>query len=227
MIEKLKKIWKDPVGSKLIAAALIAIATSLFIYFKSIIQNEEFKIAFINFWNHKISLWIVILIFASIYTIKWFWKKNSVTKINAFEYDERTIELDKALFNKIRNEILPQDTAIGFLRHYNFAGFSFDTDILDGLYKIENENVKSDFEFLNPELEQIKNELIFKISHFTSLIALETFPTPQGRQTVPPEWEIEQPERFNKVVDDIHTTKFEICDKYDELIRKGRRILKI
>ncbi len=57
-------------------------------------------------------------------------------------------------------------------------------------------------------------------------MAVNTFPTNNGRQTVPPEWEIEQPERFWEVVNEIHANKHRICTKYDELIRTGRRLLK-
>ena len=216
MKERLKKFWKDPVGSKLIAVTLIALGTSLVIYIKALIQNEEFINSLKLFWNYKISLWIVFGIIILVLLVNnWIVNRNKQKKEN-FEYDEETLELDRNLFNKIRNELLPQNGAIGFLRENNFAGFSFNTDSIDDVYKIGYENNNSDFEFLNPELETIKEDLVKYIAHFTSLIATQTFPTNSGRQTVPPEWEIEQSERFLKVVDEIHQTTTNICNKYDE-----------
>ncbi len=148
-------------------------------------------------------------------------------KRSSFQYDDETIKLDRQLFEKIRTELLPQTGAIYFLRHNNFAGFSFDADRIEDLDNFEQECTKSDFEFLNPELEKIKMSLFNSVGDFTGQIAVQTFPTNNGRQTVPPEWELEQPERFREVVSDLHKTKLQICDKYDELIRLGRRVLKI
>lgn len=230
MKEKFIKIWKDPVGSKLISVGIIAIVTSLFIYVKSLILNEEFKRSFIEFWSYKLAFWIIVGVILVFYVLNLF-RNNKRSIANSqepiFTYDEKTIKLDQVLFNKIRNEILPQDTAIGFLRHNNFAGFSFNPKLLDDLDSLESENIKSDFEFFNPELELLKKDLISKISHFTELIGTETFPARNERQTVPPEWEIEQPKRFREVVNDIHTSQFKICEKYDEFIRRGRSLLKV
>lgn len=155
-----------------------------------------------------------------------FWLRQYFKK-SSFKYDDETIKLDRQVFEKIRTGLLPQTGAIYFLRHNNFAGFSFKTESIDDLDNFEHECKKSDFEFLNPDLEKIKLELLSSVAHFTRQIGLQTFSTTNGRQTVPPEWEVEQSERFWKVVNDLHNTKFQICDKYDELIKLGRRVLKI
>ena len=206
-----KKIWNDPVWSKVIANGIIvALAFVLTIIWSMISakQNQiNFKTAFVNFWSYKISLWIVVVIAILLLIIYWGWKYCG---LNKFVYDDETIKLDKAMFDKIRNELLPQEGTIGFLRHNNFAGFSFDLEKIDDLDNIEYEDRKSDFEFLNPDLEKIKIELINKISHFTSEISMNTFPTNAGFQSVPSEWEVEQPERFWTIVNSLHSTASEI-----------------
>lgn len=220
----LRKIWKDPVGSKIIAAILIGIGSVIWTSINSILQGIEFKTALRDFWTFKIELWIVIIgVLVLLIIFQLFKSAKNIT----FSYDDETLKLDRKLFDKIRNELLPQNKTIYFLRHNNFAGFCFDLDNLDDLYNIENENINSDFEFLNPQLEEIKKQLIQNISHFTSTIACQTFPTITGRQSVPEEWELDQPGRFDEVVKDLHTTGREICAKYDELIKLGRRVLKI
>ncbi len=221
MIKLIKKIWKDSVGSNLIATGILAIISLIYSFVKSITETIDFKSAFISFWTFKIQLWIVIFLLIVLIVVRLVKAKRQ------FRYENGELELDRQLYLKIREDLLPQNQTIGFLRHNNFAGFSFDDGMLDDIYKFESEKENPNFHFFHPELEQIKNELMDRIEKFTFIIAGETFPTPQGRQTVPPEWEIKQPERFDKVVNDLHTLKNEICSNYDDLITKGRNILKV
>lgn len=133
------------------------------------------------------------------------------------------IALDKELFNKILN-ILPKDGSILFLRNNNFAGFSFPRESLNDLHSFEHECTHPDFEFLDPELEALRGELQKNIDAFTSEIGLSTFPANiSGRNTVPPEWEETQPERFDKVVNKLHELSSNICKNYDDLVKTARR----
>lgn len=224
MLKKLLKLWKDPVWSKVIAASIIAISTVIWTLISAKINDTNFQTALTNFWTFNIQLWwltigVILLLF--ILSLYHHFKKT------LFQYDEETIILDRQVFEKIRNELLPQTGSISFLRHNNFAGFSFNNNIMDDLDNFENECQKSDFEFLNPALEKIKLELLSYVKHFIEQIDNHTFPTNYGRQTVPPEWELNQPERFREVVNNLDETKFQICNKYDELIKMGRRVLQI
>lgn len=223
-MKKLKKIWADPVWSKVISAIIIAIGAVIWTFISAKVNDIDFQTAWTNFWTFNIKLWWLTI--GTVVLLILFWIRQSFKK-SSFQYDDETIKLDRQLFEKIRTELLPQTGAIYFLRHNNFAGFSFDTDSIEDLYNFEHECKKSDFEFLNPDLEKIKIELLKAVDHFTGQIAVQTFPTNNGRQTVPPEWELEQSERFWEVVNDLHKTKFQICDRYDELIKFGRRVLKI
>ena len=226
----LKKIWKDPVGSNIIADIIkIILLTLLTIIWSSIdaqLKNIDFKTAWINFWTLKIELWIIFVGIIFFLIIYWL---NKRFKSKKFRYNENTLKLDRELFNKIREELLPQNTVIYFLRHKNFAGWSFDLDYIEYLHKFEDENENPDFSFFHPTLENLKSELFNKISHFTEIIAYHTFPTKTGKNIneVPSEWADEQPERYQKVVSDLHKTKDEICSKYDELIKTGRELLQI
>ena len=40
--------------------------------------------------------------------------------------------------------------------------------------------------------------------------------------SVPEDWEVEQPKRFNTVVEEIHGGANTVCENYDALIRAGR-----
>jgi uncharacterized membrane protein len=66
-MNRFKKIWKDPVGSKLIAAAIIAIASPIIIYFWSVAKQISFKESFfsvISLFNISVTvpLWVIILV---------------------------------------------------------------------------------------------------------------------------------------------------------------------
>ena len=225
--ERLKKIWKDLVGSKIISVILIALGTSILIFFKSLIQNEKFVEAFKSFWYYKLPLWGICLLAVLIWGFTLLIKKRKRDFNPPFIYDEDTLHLDRRLFTQIQNEILPQNGSIAFLRENDFAEGGFDINSLNDFFEIKRESINSDFEFLNPELEEVKGQLIIYISRLISFTEVNTFTTHNGMQSIPPEWELDQNNRFWKAVNDINQTSSDICNKYDELIRKGRRLLKI
>lgn len=59
-----------------------------------------------------------------------------------------------------------------------------------------------------------------------TLINLETFPAHMpGRQTIPEDWELTQPERFRRVVNRLHSLAGDIVALHSELVRTGKREL--
>ena len=57
---------------------------------------------------------------------------------------------------------------------------------------------------------------------------MNTFPTHNPhRNSVPEEWEYEQPKRFAEVVEEIHGTARQCVDSYKMLTREGRHRLAI
>jgi hypothetical protein len=226
MKEKFLKIWKDPVGSKIISALIIGLGLIIFNSIYALTSELDFKTAFNTFFDIQVKLWIVILVFllylisTGIFTL---YKKN---KFKPYKYDDKSLELDTALFNKIRNEIIVNDS-IRWVRTNNFAGFSFREDYLQPFDNIEYESQAADFEFLNPNLENLKIELVESILDFNSFLLPNIFNGGNNRLTVPPEWETEQYDRFVKAVDGIHQRTQILAKKYDQFIKEGRRTLKV
>jgi hypothetical protein len=105
------------------------------------------------------------------------------------------------------------------------AGFSFEMEELDDLYTFYEEWSDAEHEFFNEKIERKRKRLHELIGEYTSLIGSNTFPTDGGRQTVPPEWEYEQPERFGEVVRRLHGKAESIVDLHQDLIRTARRKL--
>lgn len=121
---------------------------------------------------------------------------------------------------------LPFNRSIDFIRHNDFSGFSFKLSSLDDLHEFEYICKNPSFCFDDSELEQLKNELLMHVQGFTMLIAINTFPTHSiGWCSVPKEWEGDQPERFNCVVNSIHDSARSIVSCYSNMVLMIRRKL--
>ena len=153
---------------------------------------------------------------------RWF---SKVSKAEPADYTDDHRELDRGLFRRLLR-ILPWNGSIGFISENNFAGFSFDLLMLRDLDEIYYKSDDPAWEFVDPTLETIRATLASHISKFLWLIAVNTFHTGSAnRNTVPEEWEHEQPERFIRVVEEIHGTARACADTYKSLVREGRHRL--
>ena len=219
-----KKLLKNQYVSGLIVGIVLFILSNSIPLLKSLISDQSLSETFSSFWRYKVELWLVLLCIFIILLISLL--INSIRLRKTFKYDDDSIILDKKLFNIIREKYLTQDGTIYWLRTHHFGG-SFSDKIHTPLFEIQEVSFQSDFEFLNPILESLKNELIEDIKNFNSLIVNQTFRHGPNSQAVPSEWFHEQPDRYNKVVNELNDLADIICEKYDKFIRYGRRTLKI
>lgn len=138
---------------------------------------------------------------------------------------ETVVETDRQVYQQLVS-VLPWDGSISFIRTNNFAGFSFDLSRLDDFYEFEYHCKNPAFEFIDPDLEGHRANLLSLIDSFTTTINIETFPTHNvERNAVPEEWEDEQPERFDKVVTKLHSTAQQIVETYGSLVKTATRKL--
>lgn len=129
---------------------------------------------------------------------------NKVQRASGLARPEEAAATDKRVY-EVLVKILPWNGALHFIRHKNFAGFSFNLDGLEDLYEFEYECENPSIEFVDPDLEGLRVALRGHIQEFTRLVAFETFPTNRvGWNAVPEEWEDEQPERFARTVNGLH-----------------------
>jgi len=154
----------------------------------------------------------------------WFEKvKGNIGLANRAE----VVETDKNVY-QLLVKILPWDGSINFIRTNDFAGWSFELARLDDLHEFVHQCKNPAFEFIDPDLEGLRASLLQLIGSFNWTIATETFPIQNvKRNSVPEEWEYEQPERFEEVVSKIHKTADQIVETYGSLVRTATRKLGI
>ncbi len=140
---------------------------------------------------------------------------------------QTVVETDKRVY-EILVSVLPWDGSINFIRTNNFAGFSFQRSLLDDLNKFEYQCKNPAFEFIDPDLETLRATLYELIDSFTMTIATQTFTMSNVEWSfVPEEWELDQPERFDSVVKEIHGTAQKIVETYSALVKTATRKLGI
>ena len=80
----IKKIWRDPVGSKVIAAGIITLIVTSGTWLKSILADQTFRQSFLSWWNGKVPIsWIliVILVIIILWTTISSWKLRKVKNL--------------------------------------------------------------------------------------------------------------------------------------------------
>lgn len=154
------------------------------------------------------------------------WYKK-VANGNGVAGAEEAIATDIQVY-RLLVKVLPWNGSMSFISTNNFAGFSFSLSDLDQLNDYERLCKNPTFEFIDPDLESLRSELLSHIDKFTMTIATQTFPTNNsGRNSVPEEWEFEQPDRFREVVQVLHDTAHNAVETYSSLVRTGTRKLGI
>lgn len=114
---------------------------------------------------------------------------------------------------------------IQFIRRRNFAGFSFDPKHLEGLERFLL-LTGAEYEFVDAELESLRTSFCDVSQNMMRLLMTNTFPVGNtGRQSIPQDWEIDQPKRFFEAVSEVHSGSDSVCTSYDQLVRVARRKL--
>lgn len=221
-----RKVWNDPVWSKVISGIILLILPSVYAFIKSCIDDVSFYDTLTDLMCTDVRLWIILLILIALCIGSWTFAQYRRSKV--FVYDNHSYENDKNLYENHLKDLSP-DGSIYFLRTNNFAGFSFHLSDLDELKKFSSKYTDDPrIEFFHPDLERLRQKLMTDIDQFEDLICVNTFPgSRDDLQTVPPEWEEENPNRFWEVVNAIHTAARQVCADYDEFVKLGKRVIRM
>lgn len=132
--------------------------------------------------------------------------------------------LDKATFERL-NELLDSKKLMDFIKQNGFVGGSFPDKIYEAIYKFLAECELPEFEFIDADLEGLKSELRQNMEKLDELITKHTFGAGREKQGIPTEWEMHQPERLDKAIEDFTILTPIVTDNYKTLIKLGRRKL--
>lgn len=211
-MNKLKRIWHDPVGSGLITAFLIFICSTAYSSFELDVNNNTWKDILGSAVKSPIFIGLICLVF--LYTIyRLICKKK-------FKYDQVSYDQDKALFDKIVTKDLPSNFFEDFFRTQDF-GSSFSRIRLAPLMDFENMKSNPNYKFNNPVLEKIKDDLLSNITLFKDLVLRYTLVDENDVESVLDAVK-ENEDKFLNYKRRVNELANNICKNYDNLISTMR-----
>ena len=153
------------------------------------------------------------------------------TTLAAFIYLEyrdqkKTDSTDKKLFHELLNT-LPYEGSIAYVDSHDMASVPFDLAEHDDLRNFYNHWDNASHEFLDRKIEMRRKYLYDLIEQYIMALESNTVPVEDGKYTVPPEWETEHAERYRTVINNFHNLAGQIVNAHQELVRFGRKKLRI
>ncbi|WP_139334172.1 MULTISPECIES: hypothetical protein [Acidiphilium] len=139
-------------------------------------------------------------------------------------YPRSTVrETDRVMFSELVDMMNRSRTA-DFLRRTCFGSQSFhwrELDEIDNYLQCTN---GAEHEFIDLDLETLRQRFIAEYDTFRSLLAENTRPTKHNPpyRTVPMEWEETDPKRYTTTVMMLRDAADKVCTAYDELVRTAR-----
>lgn len=136
---------------------------------------------------------------------------------------ERLRRTDVELFRSLLGVLAPQGS-IEFLRTHNMRGWTFENKKLDDIRQFYYEWNDVLHKFHDPELEALRDALREKCGEYLNYLALNTHPSDKDIEwrSVPEDWEITNPTKFQTVVADLERMADSIIDLYTKLVETGR-----
>jgi hypothetical protein len=137
------------------------------------------------------------------------------------------IETDRALLADLVAAMTANQRTSRLMREFNFAGWSFPLSDLDPLQELADPNRGPEHEFVDQELEALRASFTITTRNFLEMIARHTFPVRDqtGWNSVPEDWEEDNPSRFHRAVKDLHESASAAAKAYDTLVRRAKQKL--
>ena len=141
---------------------------------------------------------------------------------NSSEADERRRTADSATLLKIL-EILDPGNAIAFLREHDFNG-TYNRHDSDPVFAFLEFSKRPESEFLDSDLENIRDKLIAIGTALSRLLALKTHPRQSTFNSVLPERYVNEirPKWVDENAEELNDTASKFVEVYESLIRSAR-----
>lgn len=150
---------------------------------------------------------------------KWY-EKIKTSEVGASQLEWRAI--DAANFKLFLN-LVPYDDCIRLIENHMFEG-AFSPAIFEKIDLIVEKYRDPSLEFINSDLEGMRADLINSLWKFADFLAHNTWRTNTNLQSIPSEWEWEQPERLSSVLETLRARANKISKIYRDLIAESRRM---
>ena len=121
----------------------------------------------------------------------------------------------------------PYNGSISYIENRSMAGFAFDTNRLRDIEDFSRDWKDAEHEFIDGELEEKRKTLLQLCQDYMTEITANTFATRGNLYAVPPEWEIEQPKRFEEATSKLHEMADRIVSVHQALVRMGKKKLNV
>jgi hypothetical protein len=133
-------------------------------------------------------------------------------------------ETDRAAFAELLRMMTESRTA-DFLRRTCFGSESFHWRQLNEIENYVTFSDGAECEFIDRDLEALRQKFIAQYKIFRPLLSRNTAPTRHNPpyRTVPIEWEDTDPKRYARTVRLLRAAADKVCTAYDELVRMGGR----
>jgi hypothetical protein len=120
--------------------------------------------------------------------------------------------------------VLGPDNVIAFLRNHDFAGI-YDREEGEPLLRFLELSRRPDSEFLNPELEQLRESLVALGARLAKLLALKTHPRQGTFSSVLPENMVNEirPAWIDANAEEINDCATAFVDAFEKLVRHARK----
>jgi len=132
---------------------------------------------------------------------------------------------DIILYNRLI-ELIPSGNIIEFLKNHDFGG-PLNSEYLNPLRDFNYYWDNAEYEFLNPKLEAKKRDLMKATNEFIGYFALNTWSLGGNIQSVPADWQDDNPERWEKTRSELNRLSDRIVTVHQELVRMAKKILHV
>ena len=141
-------------------------------------------------------------------------------------YSDASLEQDRQTFIAVVH-LLPYK---GIVSLFLTNGFTtpFRASVFTDFDRFVLENDNPAMEFLDADLEGMRVALVDKVNQFANYLASNTWRLSNSDvQSIPSEWEENQPERMKRVLTKIRTVSDDIAESYATFVREARKRLGI
>jgi hypothetical protein len=140
------------------------------------------------------------------------------------KHTDARLDADRKLYAELM-ALLQPDGAIAFLRH--ISGGSFRREELHPFDEFDHSWRGPERHFHDKKVDAARLKLYTTISDFLAFVGVETFDLDHGNQGAPPAWKHDAPERYERVVRELHDHAEHVIRVHQAFVQAARKRLHV